>query len=219
MVEKCEKCGAEKPEMLMPQLEPRALKAVRLWYETAESEVEDVCPNELLGDDGYSGGDDCRAICEPIFPESMGCPCHYGYKAVHAHVGKVLEAQKPEFKPYAAVYGPEAYGPMIGRMALVDSEPSDDGTVKLRSEFTKYSKDCDCGYEEQSLLIPIANEAEALRILRDVCGEDDLIEKVKEYLWLSRGQEISYGRGRWVCERILDFIESEQAKMKATDGK
>jgi len=173
MTERCEKCGAEKPEMLIPQLEPRALKAIKLWSETPNN--EERCPNLLLSKaEAYSQGlgdhlsERCQRICRPLFPAAIAhhqCPCSYHFSAdIRAHVGKVLAAQKPEFKPYAAV---RTKGASIG------SSPYVYGTMlKIINRSGCASFEDAKGYRhEKANILPITNEAEALRILEDVTGQ------------------------------------------------
>ena len=124
-----------------------------------------------------------------------------GKRNIMGYMGERCGAEKPEFKPYAVLFTDDG----IVRKAIAD----DGDWVTLAEKQGSYPSP-----KRNESVVRITNEHKALRILRDVCGEDDLIEKVKEYARLSSGLRQGWSEHYIHYQKLLNFIESEQAKMK-----
>ena len=111
-----------------------------------------------------------------------------------------LNLEKKPFKPYAGAIINHAGNLYVHHIV-------ENFHLGLKTAADGYLMRCDGIYRFE-------DEAQALRILRDVCGEDDLIEKVKEYARLSGGLRQGWSEHCINYRKLLDFIESEQAKMK-----
>lgn len=172
--------AAQKPldRWELPQLEPRALKAVKLWL---QQEDEENCPDDLLPkNERYKGFVDgghqtcCAQICLKIWPDlarvpADDCPCQY-YRdhspTVREWAQKVVDAQKPPFEPYAAVWK--------------ETDLKDAGTVqKILRQRHQWLHTDDGFVALPEAFIRIANPIEARDILNRLHPDPDLISRKK----------------------------------------